>query len=121
MPGIGRQRHNSTGSKVVSSSKQVMNPPQMRYEWNKIPWRKIEVSVFKLQKRIYRASLNNKVEQVHRLQRLLLSSTNAKLLAVRKVTQDNRGRKTPGIDGVAKLTPIARLGLVEEMRLCGKK
>lgn len=97
-----------------------MNPLQMRYEWNQIPWRKVEVSVFKLQKRIYRASLDKEVKQVHRLQKLLLSSTNAKLLAVRKVTQDNRGRKTPGIDGVAKLTPIARLGLVEQMRLCEK-
>ena len=94
-----------------------MNPSQMRYEWNKIPWRKVEVSVFKLQKRIYRASLNNQVKQVHRLQRLLLSSTNAKLLAIRKVTQDNRGRNTPGIDGVAKLTQVARLGLVEKMKL----
>ncbi len=94
-----------------------MNPSQMRYEWNKIPWRKVEVSVFKLQKRIYRASLDNKVKQVHRLQKLLLSSTNAKLLAVRKVTQDNQGRNTPGIDGIAKLTQVARLGLVRNMKL----
>jgi RNA-directed DNA polymerase len=92
-----------------------MNPLQMRYEWNKIPWRKVEISVFKLQKRIYRASLDNKVKEVHRLQKLLLRSTHAKLLAVRKVTQDNRGRNTPGIDGVAKLTQAARLGLVEKM------
>lgn len=94
-----------------------MNPSPMRYEWSKIPWRKVEVSVFKLQKRIYRASLNNEVKQVHRLQKLLLGSTNAKLLAVRKVTQDNRGRNTAGIDGVAKLTQVARLGLVEKMKL----
>lgn len=26
------------------------------YEWNQLPWRKLEVAVFKLQKRIYRAS-----------------------------------------------------------------
>jgi len=94
-----------------------MDPSKMRYEWNKIPWRKVEVSVFKLQKRIYRASLNNEVKQLHRLQKLLLSSTNAKLLAVRKVTQDNRGRNTPGVDGVAKLTQVARLRLVEKMKL----
>jgi RNA-directed DNA polymerase len=97
-----------------------MNPSQMRYEWNKIPWRKVEVSVFKLQKRIYRASLENNVKQVDRLQKLLLSSTNAKSLAVRRVTQDNQGRKTPGIDGVAKLTQAARLELVERMKICGK-
>jgi RNA-directed DNA polymerase len=89
----------------------------MRYEWNKIPWRKVEISVFKLQKRIYQASLKNEVKKVHRLQKLLLSSTNAKLLAVRRVTQDNQGRNTPGIDGVAKLSQAARIGLVEKMKL----
>jgi RNA-directed DNA polymerase len=94
-----------------------MDPSKVRYEWNKISWRKAEVSVFKLQKRIYRASLRNEVKKVHRLQKLLLRSTNAKLLAVRQVTQDNRGRNTAGIDGVAKLTQEARMGLVEEMKL----
>ena len=89
----------------------------MRYEWNKISWRKVEISVFKLQKRIYQASLKNEVKKVHRLQKLLLSSTNAKLLAVRRVTQDNQGRNTPGIDGVAKLSQAARIGLVEKMKL----
>jgi RNA-directed DNA polymerase len=94
-----------------------MDPSKVRYEWNKISWRKAEVSVFKLQKRIYQASLRNEVKKVHRLQKLLLSSTNAKLLAVRQVTQDNRGRNTAGIDGVAKLTQKARMRLVEEMKL----
>jgi RNA-directed DNA polymerase len=97
-----------------------MNPSQMRYEWNQIPWPKVEVSVFKLQKRIYRASLNNEVKKVHSLQKLLLNSTYAKLLAVRQVTQDNQGRNTPGIDGVAKLTQAERLDLVEKMNLDGK-
>jgi RNA-directed DNA polymerase len=26
------------------------------YEWNQLPWRKLEVSVFKLERRIYKAS-----------------------------------------------------------------
>jgi hypothetical protein len=26
------------------------------YEWGRLPWRKLEVTVFKLQKRIYKAS-----------------------------------------------------------------
>jgi RNA-directed DNA polymerase len=97
-----------------------MSPSKVRYEWNTIPWRKVKVSVFKLQKRIYRASLRNEVKKVHRLQKLLLSSTNAKLLAVRQVTQDNRGRNTAGIDGVAKLTKKQRIRLVDKMKLDGK-
>ncbi|MBE9030438.1 reverse transcriptase N-terminal domain-containing protein [filamentous cyanobacterium LEGE 11480] len=36
-----------------------------------IPWKQIQVKVFKLQRRIYRASLNGDIRQVHRLQRLV--------------------------------------------------
>jgi RNA-directed DNA polymerase len=78
-------------------------------EWNTLPWRRLERSVFKLQQRIYRASNRGDVKTVHRLQRLLLNSRAAKLLAVRKVTQDNHGKKTAGIDGVKSLTPSQRL------------
>ncbi len=58
------------------------------YEWKALPWRKLERAVFKLQKRIYRASSRGDTRTVHRLQRLLMTSRAAKLLAVRKVTQD---------------------------------
>jgi len=71
------------------------------YEWNTLPWRAIERSVFKLQKRIYQASQNNDSVLVHQLQRLLISSWSAKCLAVRRVTQDNQGKKT-GIVSLAK-------------------
>jgi retron-type reverse transcriptase len=71
----------------------------LRYEWNMTPWRKLERVVYKLQKRIYQASERGDVRQVHRLQRLLLASKAAKYLAVRRVTQDNRGKKTAGVDG----------------------
>lgn len=66
------------------------------YEWGQLPWRKLEVAVFKLQRRIYRASQAGEIRRVHRLQRLLLKSRAAKLLAVRRVTQDNQG-KHPGL------------------------
>lgn len=104
--------------KVMSSSAKVMNQPlNARYEWNKIPWRKLEVSVFKLQKRIYQASLRGDVKLVHRLQKLLLKSECVRLLAVRRVTQENQGRKTAGVDGIANLKPKARLHLVETLKL----
>jgi RNA-directed DNA polymerase len=86
-------------------------------EWVDIPWPKLERHVHKLQKRIYRASLRGETRTVHRLQRLLLSSWSAKCLAVRRVTQDNQGKKTPGVDGVAALEPEARLALVAEFNL----
>ena len=96
-----------------------MNPaaPQPRYEWNALPWHIIERRVFKLQKRIYRASARGDVETVHRLQKLLMKSWSAKCLATRRVTQDNQGKKTAGIDGVKSLTPAERLELVDRLKV----
>lgn len=90
------------------------------YEWNQIPWRKLEKMVYKLQKRIYRASNRGDVKTVRRLQKLLMKSWSAKCLAVRRVTQDNQGKKTAGVDGVKSLTPKQRLKLVNKIRLGSK-
>jgi Retron-type reverse transcriptase len=83
------------------------------YAWNRLPWRKLEVVVFKLKKRIYRASQAGDVRRVRRLQRLLMKSRAAKYLAVRRVTQDNQGKRTAGIDGVKSLSQSRRLRLVK--------
>ncbi len=90
------------------------------YEWNQIPWRKLEKSVHKLQKRIYRASLAEDVAKVKQLQKLLLKSWGAKCIAVRRVTQDNQGKKTAGVDGVKSLSPEQRLKLVDKINLGSK-
>ena len=87
------------------------------YEWETIPWRKLEVEVFKLQKRIYRASEREDVKTVRKLQRLLSRSRAAKLLAVRKVTQDNRGKRTAGIDGQKNLNQRERVQLAKDLNL----
>lgn len=57
---------------------------------NEIPWHKLEKFSFKLQKRIYRASQCNDIRKMHNLQRLLLKSTSAKMLAVRRITEGKR-------------------------------
>jgi RNA-directed DNA polymerase len=89
-------------------------------EWSTLPWKKIERDVFKLQQRIYRASSHGDLKTVHQLQRLLLHSRAAKLLAVRKVTQDNQGKKTAGVDGVKSLPPSQRLTLSQNLKLAEK-
>jgi RNA-directed DNA polymerase len=81
------------------------------YEWNAINWTKVQRNVFKLQKRIYQASMRGDIISMRKLQKLLLKSNAAKLLAVRKVTQDNQGKKTAGVDGIRKLTPVQRMKL----------
>ncbi len=85
------------------------------YEWKALPWREIQRQVFKLQTRIFNASRRGDARAVHRLQRLLMNSWAAHCLAVRKVTQDNHGKKTAGIDGQKNLPPAQRLELVAEL------
>jgi RNA-directed DNA polymerase len=90
------------------------------YEWKDINWRKAERCVFKLQKRIFKASQRGDVKLVHKLQRLLLKSWYAKRLAVRRVSQDNQGKKTAGVDGIKSLTPKQRMALVKNLKLGNK-
>jgi RNA-directed DNA polymerase len=87
------------------------------YKWKDLPWKQIERSVFKLQKRIYQAALCGDRKSVHRLQRLLINSWSARCLAVRRVAQDNRGKRIAGVDGVKRLTPRQRLKLAQTLAL----
>lgn len=87
------------------------------YKWDTLPWKLIKRKVFKLQKRIYQASKTNNFKLIHCLQKLLLNSNYAKLLAVRQVTQENKGKHTPGIDGVKSLTKNQRMKLAQKLTL----
>ncbi len=89
-------------------------------EWKDINWRKAERLTFKLQKRIFQASERGDVKAVRKLQKTLIRSWSAKALAVRKVTQDNQGKKTAGVDGIKKLTPKQRLTLTNGLNVTGK-
>ncbi len=91
-----------------------------KVEWRHIDWCKAESAVFKLQKRIYQASRDGDLKAVRKLQRRLTRSYYAKCLAVRKVTQDNQGKKTAGVDGIKSLSPKERLKLVGQLKLTGK-
>ena len=88
--------------------------------WEEINWKTVESQVFKLQKRIYRASLQGDKKLVRKLQRMMVNSYYVKLLATRKVTQENKGRKTAGVDGIKALKPHQRLKLVQNLKLNGK-
>ena len=90
------------------------------YQWKEMPWKEIEKRVFKLQKRIYKASSRGDVKAVRKLQKTLMRSWFSKCLAVRRVTQENQGKKTAGVDGVKSLSPEARLNLARQLKLTGK-
>jgi RNA-directed DNA polymerase len=87
--------------------------------WSDIDWTTAEAVVRRLQDRIYRAAAAGNGRQVRNLQRLLVRSTSAKRLAVRRVTQQNAGRNTPGVDGVVCRTPESRTKLATGLSLRG--
>ena len=68
---------------------------------------------------MYQATQRGDVRTVRKLQNLLSKSWYARLLAVRRVTQDNTGKHTAGIDGVKSLKPPERLQLAHELNLDG--
>ena len=77
--------------------------------WHDIDWQKAHREVRRLQARIVKATQEGRWGKVKALQRLLTRSHSAKVLAVRRVTE-NKGKKTPGIDGVLWNTPLSRNG-----------
>src|SRR5690348_9405173 len=87
----------------------------MNGAWRELPWRKLEKYVYRMQKRIYRARKPGNQRQVEKLQKLLLKSEAARLLAVRRVTQENQGKKTAGVDGVKSVPPKARLLMAKQL------
>jgi RNA-directed DNA polymerase len=89
-------------------------------EWKAIHWKQVQKNVYRLQTRIFKAKRRGDTKQVHRLQKLLMKSRSAKLLAVRRVTQDNAGKKTAGTDGIKSLTPSQRLAMADSLSLTGK-
>ncbi len=89
-------------------------------KWSDVDWNLVERKVYKLQKRIYKASQNGDVKKVRQLQKTLMRSWSARLLSVRRVTQDNQGKKTAGIDGVKNVLPHNRFELAKSLRLTGK-
>lgn len=84
--------------------------------WKNLQWKQFRKNLFRLQKRVYKAIRDGDTRKAKSLQKLILKSTSARLLAIRQVTQLNAGKKTAGIDGQASLTFEQRLKLSEELR-----
>ena len=84
-------------------------------KWKGIQWKKLQRDNFRLQLRIFKAQKEGDFKRVRMLQKLLLNSKTAKLLAVRQVTQLNTGKRTPGVDGKTALTPKERLEVVSKL------
>jgi len=93
----------------------------MKIIWNKINWANYNFIVFDLQCKIFNSSRREKNFKIETriLQKQLLNTQEAKAVAIRKVTQDNRKKITAGIDGIKNLTSIERVALLRGMQLDG--
>jgi RNA-directed DNA polymerase len=90
-------------------------PMGVQITWDNVDWQYATKHVNKLQVRIAKAVKSEKHHLVKRLQYLIKNSVLAKLLAVRRITT-NKGKRTPGIDGVIWKTPKQKLKAAHSLR-----
>lgn len=69
---------------------------------------------------MYRAMQRGALRAARKLQQLLRKSWSARVLAVRRVPHDHRGKHTAGIDGVKSLPPVQRWHLANPLCLEGQ-
>ena len=86
--------------------------------WHQIDWLSAHLVVGGLQARIAKAARLGDWRKARQLQRLLTRSSSAKALAVKRVTE-NRGRKTPGVDGATWSTPDDKWSAVQNLKVTG--
>lgn len=84
--------------------------------WKQFDWSKIRKYVDGMQQRIYRAESLGRKRTVRNLQRILMHSKAALLLSIKRITQDNRGKRTAGIDGNIVANDSERIMLYEKMK-----
>ena len=88
--------------------------------WNNIDWDKMEKSVVSIQRRIVEAIKKKRFNRVKALQWVIKHSFKAKLLSIRRVTE-NKGGKTAGIDGVIWKSETDKTAAAHNLRQKGYK
>ena len=97
---------------------QACASPDVNKGWNSINWKKSESYVKKLQARIVKAQQEGRHNKVKALQWTLTHSFYAKALAVKRVT-GNKGKGTPGVDGITWSTPDAKFRAILSLKRRG--
>ncbi|MCE5224982.1 MAG: group II intron reverse transcriptase/maturase, partial [Porphyromonadaceae bacterium] len=107
-----KQQRNGVKTKYASSHTVIA--------WTAIDWHKCECHVRKLQARIVKAQKERRYGKVKALQHLLVTSFEAKALAVKRVTS-NKGKRTAGVDKVKWMTPASKFRAVKSLKRRGYK
>jgi len=79
--------------------KQIHASSHPKLNWSSINWNKVKKKVQELQRRTAKAVREGKLRLVKSLQWLLTHSLYGRLWAIRRVVT-NKGKTTPGVDGV---------------------
>jgi RNA-directed DNA polymerase len=95
-------------------------PDTSKLDWDSIDWNEVKAHVYRLQTRIAKAFREGKHGKVKALQWMLTHSFYAKLLAIKRVTQ-NKGAKTPGIDNVLWKTAKQKVEAANSLKRRGYK
>ncbi len=82
----------------------TVNVNERTTEWNNVNWRRAFRIVRNLRQRIFKAAQKGQLKKVRSLQKLLMKSYSNILTSVRRVTQTNKGKNTPGVDGLTVKT-----------------
>jgi RNA-directed DNA polymerase len=101
----------------------VYAPTRRKEHWKlpvNIDWKSVQLKVKRLQMRIAKAAKLKKYRLMRSLQWLLAHSSFAKLLAIRQVTS-NKGKNTPGVDGVVWKTSHQKIKAIKQLRRRGYK
>jgi RNA-directed DNA polymerase len=103
---------------MTAMTKSLAGASSAAEAWQAISWQYLESSVRRLQMRITKAVKAGRHNKAKALQWLLTHSFAAKALAAKRVTQ-NRGSKTPGVDGKLCRTPKQKLQLARSLQRRG--
>ena len=88
--------------------------------WKEVDWKLVQKRLSRQQRRVYKASIERNTAKVHALQRRIIGSLDARLIAVRRVTTENKGRNTAGVDGQKAISNEMKMKLVSKLKLDGK-
>ena len=91
-----------------------------RNTWKATAWKRCLRTVFRLQRRIWKAVREGSTRKARFLQKILIRLKAARMLAVRQVTQLNAGKKTAGVDGKSRLNNTERLQLVDSLKAANR-
>ena len=86
-------------------------------QWDSIDWVTTARGVARLQQKIFRDARTGNLSRMRKLQKLLVRSLSARLMAVKVVTEENPGRNTPGVDGFICRSNEQKVALAESLRV----